>query len=157
RQCRDACAVAYSTARTLQRRYPAGRGAFVTHYSSIDLHEDAFVQTPPEPRERGPFTLVTVGALEELYKGTDVLIRAVDALARGGVDVRLRVVGDGRRRPELETLARSLGLANRIDFVGNVPHERVPEELDRSDLFALPTRGEGLPRAVIEAMARGLP
>jgi phosphatidylinositol alpha-1,6-mannosyltransferase len=157
RQCRRAAAVAYVTERSLQRRYPAGPDAVTTSYSSIDLRDDAFA---PQPRPAGqaPWTLVSVGSLEQLYKGTDVLIDAVAQLVASGLDVTYEHVGDGRHRPELEHRARALGLADRVRLLGALPAgAQVREVLDRADVFVLPSRTEGLPRALIEAMARGLP
>jgi glycosyltransferase involved in cell wall biosynthesis len=158
-QCAGACAVSYVTARALQCRYPASTSAFSTHYSSIELHDSAFVSTPRPSRPlRGRPTLITIGSLEHHHKAPDVLIDAVGTCVREGLDLSLLVVGDGRHRPALEARARALGLKDRIQFLGELPAgEPVRTELDRSDLFVLPSRHEGLPRAVIEAMARGLP
>jgi glycosyltransferase involved in cell wall biosynthesis len=67
-------------------------------------------------------------------------------------------VGDGKHRPELERRAAALGVSERVEFRGQLASgELVRQELDRADLFVLPSRQEGLPRAMIEAMARGLP
>jgi len=55
-------------------------------------------------------------------------------------------------------MAERLSLSHRVDFLGNISRrEEIFEKLDQSDLFVLPSRQEGLPRAMIEAMARGLP
>jgi glycosyltransferase involved in cell wall biosynthesis len=79
-------------------------------------------------------------------------------LAREGVDVRLVLCGEGKLRSALEARAAAAGLGARATFLGQVPYgARVWEQLDRADLFVLPSRAEGLPRAIIEAMARGLP
>jgi glycosyltransferase involved in cell wall biosynthesis len=158
RVCRHACAAGYVTERALQDRYPAGPGAFVTHYSSIELSDDAFV---PEPRKRPPgpgANLLLVGTLAQLYKGPDVLLDAVAACVREGLDLRVTVVGDGRHRPGLEAQAAALGLNGRACFRGQLTAgDAIRQELDRADLFVLPSFQEGLPRATVEAMARGLP
>ena len=58
----------------------------------------------------------------------------------------------------MEHLARDLKIQDRVEFRGNLPAgDAVFAELDQADLFVLPSRQEGLPRAAIEAMARGLP
>jgi glycosyltransferase involved in cell wall biosynthesis len=159
RQCRRAAAVSYVTEHALQARYPAGPAAVTGAYSGVDLPAEAFVpagrrvvRVPPCP------ALVCVGTLEQLYKGVDVLLRAVSHLVARGTPVRLTHVGDGRYRPHVEALAARLGVADRVTFVGAVPAgEAVRRHLDRADLFVLPSRTEGLPRALIEAMARALP
>jgi glycosyltransferase involved in cell wall biosynthesis len=72
--------------------------------------------------------------------------------------VRAVLVGGGHYQGFLEERARSLGIAERIIFRGQLPAgARVREEFDQADLFVFPTRIEGLPRALVEAMARGLP
>ena len=72
--------------------------------------------------------------------------------------MRLLMVGDGKHKNELEARVRALGLADRVSFLGELPAgAQVREQLDKADLFVLPSYTEGLPRAMVEAMARGLP
>jgi glycosyltransferase involved in cell wall biosynthesis len=159
RQCAGACAVAYVTEHALQHRYPPAPSAFSTHYSSIVLPDNAFVPAPrlPQPK-RGRFTLIIVGSLAQLYKAPDVLIDAVAACVQEGLDLQLVVVGDGKHRQELEAQAMALGLDGRVRFLGQLPAgDAVRTQLDQANLFVLPSYQEGLPRAMIEAMARGLP
>ena len=162
--CREAVAVAYVTRRALQRRYPTT--AWTTSYSSIDLQEEAFatdtelaarsarVARPGKGTPADPWRLVTVGTLAQLYKGQDVLIDAL-ALARArGLAAELTIVGDGACRPALEARARG----GAVRFAGHLaPGPAVRAALDTADVFVLASRGEGLPRALIEAMARGCP
>ena len=174
RVCAGAAAAAYVTERTLQQRYPCN--AYAAGVSDVDLPPAAFLDRYRQRAidqsrktrtvlsnskcaggDRG-FTIVTVGSLAQLYKAPDVLIESAAECVRDGLDVRLVFVGDGRHRSDLERLATKRGLADRISFPGHVPAgEAVQAQLDRADLFALPSRADGLPRAMIEAMARGLP
>lgn len=158
-QCVRAGAVSYVTRDALQGRYPPSIGAFSTHFSDVDLPDDAFVAAPrpvrPRPRS---LTLITVGTLAQLYKAPDVLIDAVASCVRGGLDARLVLIGDGKHRSELEARGAGLGLGDRVRFLGQLPAgSEVVAQLDRADVFVLPSYQEGLPRAMIEAMARGLP
>lgn len=159
RECGGACAAAYVTQRALQRRYPAASDAFVTHYSSIDLPLSAFVSAPRTKIEiRGRARLVFIGTLAQMYKAPDVLIDAVGGCVRDGVDLDLVMIGSGQHQDELQARAARLGVEDRVHFRGQVSSSAaVREELDRADLFVLPSRQEGLPRAIIEAMARALP
>jgi glycosyltransferase involved in cell wall biosynthesis len=159
RQVASATAVAYVTQFTLQQRYPAAAGAFTTGYSSIELGDEAFVsEARPERSGDGPFTLVFVGSLAQLYKAPDVLIDAVGQCVSQGLDVRLVMVGDGKYRAGLQAQAARLGLNGHVTFTGEVPGgAAVREKLDQADLFVLPSQVEGLPRAMVEAMARALP
>jgi len=158
-QCQEACAVAYVTRGALQRRYPPKGTAFSTTYSSIELGDGAFLANP---RTFGvqtcPARIISVGTLEVLYKGFDILIDAVSGCIKAGLDIRLVIIGDGRCRLELEKRAQLCGIEQQVAFAGHIPAgEAVRNELDRADLFVLASRTEGLPRAMIEAMARGLP
>ncbi|MDJ0734633.1 MAG: glycosyltransferase family 4 protein [Nostocaceae cyanobacterium] len=158
-QCARACATAYVTEYTLQRRYPPAQSAFSTHYSSVELPDGAFVavpRLPPQAMDR--LTIITVGTMDQLYKAPNVLIDAVAICVGQGLNLQLVLVGDGKHRAELEGKAADLGLGERVSFLGWLPAgDAVRAELDRADLFILPSYQEGLPRATIEAMARGLP
>ena len=157
RLCRNAASVAYVTGSVLQQRYPPAPGAFTTHYSSVELPDEAFVAEPREPGP-GPVRLITIGSMEHLYKGQDVLLRALAICRRAGLDFTLTLVGDGSKRSWLEDLADRLGLSEAVRFAGQLPSgAAVRQELDQADIFVLPSRQEGVPRAMIEAMARGLP
>jgi glycosyltransferase involved in cell wall biosynthesis len=157
RQCASAPAVAYVTEKALQQRYPAAPNAFVAAYSDVELRADSFVTEPRKQIEAGrPVHLISVGSLEMLYKGPDVLIDAVGKCVRSGLNVDLTFVGDGSYRPQLQQRAEFLG--NRVRFLGQVPAgAEIRSRLDDADVFVLPSRSEGLPRAMVEAMARALP
>jgi phosphatidylinositol alpha-1,6-mannosyltransferase len=156
RWCREAGSVAYVTRHYLQDRYPA-TSAFVTHFSDVDLPNDAFAaprrpQSPP-----APLRLISVAVLSQRYKGIDVLFEAIAAL-RQDVACSFELVGDGTLRRELEAKATELGIRDCVTFVGQLSDARaIRERLDHADLFVLPSLTEGLPRALLEAMARGLP
>lgn len=87
-------------------------------------------------------------------KGIDRLLRAFDALSKEHEDLRLVIAGDGPLREELETLVASLAHGDRVRFVGLV--EDVPELLQGSDIFVLPSDREGLSVSLTEAMSTGL-
>lgn len=158
RVCARAATALY-VAEVLRTRYPPAPPAPSFCVSDVDLGEDAFAAGPREPAPLGDrLRLVTVGSLEQLYKSPDILVEALALLDAWGLDVELTIVGDGRRRAQVEALARERGVAARIRFAGLLPAgAAVRRELDRADLFVLPSRSEGMPRALLEAMARGLP
>ena len=156
-QCRRAPAVSYVTETALQKIYPSAQNVFSISYSDVELSKDAYAAAPRTfDCAADPFTIVTVGSLEQPYKGIDILIDSVAASVQAGLNLRLEIIGEGRFRPELQTRAGRLG--NRVHFAGQIPAgEGVRSHLDRADLFILPSRTEGLPRALLEAMARALP
>jgi glycosyltransferase involved in cell wall biosynthesis len=90
-------------------------------------------------------------------KGPDVLLEAVGRLAARHPEATFVFAGDGQLRGPLQEAARRLGVERQVRFVGQVPREDVPAYLTACDLLALPSRSEGLPHAVLEAMAFGLP
>lgn len=101
--------------------------------------------------------LVTVGRLTT-GKNVDAIIGALSVLRDAGEDAHLTVVGDGPRRAALEAHAEELGLKEAVHFLGHLDHDQVLAALQRSELFIFPTRvAEGFPKAVLEAMACGLP
>jgi glycosyltransferase involved in cell wall biosynthesis len=105
----------------------------------------------PRPGLKRPIVLY-VGRLEE-EKNLARLIEALAVLTEARP--RLRLVGNGRLRGDLERRARAAGVET--DFVGVVPHSQLPAHFRSADCFALPSFTEGHPKALIEAMACGLP
>ncbi|HXW04263.1 MAG TPA: glycosyltransferase family 4 protein [Vicinamibacterales bacterium] len=155
RLAQHAAAVLYVTRRVLQTHYPAAGCAFSA--SDVVLDDAAFCAGARQQEADGTFVLVTVGALDQPYKGTATLLRAVSQLRRAGVLVRLRVVGSGRLLPELLRMTEALGLSPDVEFLGQQDRAGVRVALDAAHLFVLPSLTEGLPRALLEAMARALP
>jgi glycosyltransferase involved in cell wall biosynthesis len=94
---------------------------------------------------------ICVGSLIPI-KGHANLVRS---LAEVAPEVRLTIAGEGPERGNLERLARSLGL--NLSLPGYLPHPQLAEELIRSDVYIHPSTTEAVPRAVLEAMASGLP
>jgi glycosyltransferase involved in cell wall biosynthesis len=157
RLCGNAAAASYVTRDALQRRYPCP--AYSVGVSDVELPAPAFVDGPRPPvTGDAPRTVITVGTMAQLYKAQDVLIDAIGNCVRAGLDLRLVLVGDGRHREELAARAAEQQLAERVEFTGALPAGApIRRSLDAADLFVLPSYQEGLPRAMVEAMARGLP
>lgn len=146
--------VRYVTENSLQSRYPASRKALVFAFSDVELTSDDFADAAIPPSETP--TVVAVGSQEQNYKGHDLLIRSVARLRSEGKVIRLRLLGAGRCQAELRQLATDLGVSDLVDFLGHVsPRSAVMDEVSRAWVFALPSRTEGMPRALIEAMAHG--
>jgi len=106
-------------------------------------------------RAPGPARLFFHGRVV-YQKGLDVLLEALGMLPRDAA-WELRVAGDGPQRPELEARARELGVADRVSFLGWMRRPELAAALRESDLYVFPSRDEGMPNAVLEAMASGLP
>lgn len=128
---------------------------------------DRFFDRRPGARRRAypdaPLQLLTVARLSTFArkKNVDGILRAL-ALLGDAVAVHLRIIGDGDLRPEFERLSADLGLAGRVDFLGEQPNPAVIEWLDRSDLLVLPSKAgrwdvESFGIVYVEAAARGVP
>ena len=104
-----------------------------------------------------PVDAKVIGTVARLspQKALHVLLEAVPAVMREVPDVQVLIVGDGPERSTLENLAVRLGIASHVHFVGN--RTDVPDQLFAMDVFALPSLFEGLPLAILEAMAAGRP
>lgn len=110
-----------------------------------------FLGTPPRVPQT-PCRLITVGRLEHV-KGQDLIIRALAA----GSDYfkELWLVGDGAESASLHQLSSDLGVDHKVRFLGT--RNDIPSLLAQADVYVAPSRSEGLPVAVLEAMASGLP
>jgi glycosyltransferase involved in cell wall biosynthesis len=168
---RRAAAVLYVTQETLQLRYPAGPESYVASVSDA-LTDNVFAsaETLSKRASRieslgkygeqsiGPFRTGFVGTLERLYKGPDILLRAAALCRERGLKSEYFIVGSGRHTHEMKRLAKRLGMEDQVHFMGQLAFgQAVLDFLDGIDLFVLPSRAEGLPRALLEAMARGCP
>jgi glycosyltransferase involved in cell wall biosynthesis len=150
----DCIAVLSSSFRTRLRTWGyAGPAALVTTVA------------PYPERPLAPRTVVTreVGrAVRILFmarlvpgKGLEATLRALVLLRDADVNVSLVVAGAGPSRGDAEALARNLGLAN-VSFAGNVGGQVKADLLRGSDVYVLPSSGEGMPVSVLEAMSNGL-
>ena len=138
-------AVGDGAARLIERYVGLPEGTVETIHNGVP---DERIGEEPDGRERP-----LVGAIGRLVpeKGFDLLIRAAAMLP----DVDVAIVGEGPERPRLEGLIAELGLADRVELRGAAPDARA--HLPAFDLFVLPSRHEGFPLAIVEAMLAGIP
>jgi glycosyltransferase involved in cell wall biosynthesis len=158
-RCHRASAALYVTQSALQARYPCPHWAMGV--SDVELPDEAITlraRTWSDADLHRPMHLVFVGTLETLYKAPDILIEAVAMARQSGLHLKLTLVGAGRHQAALAAQAQRLGLTRDVLFRGQLTAgHAVQEVLDQADVFVLPSYQEGLPRAMLEAMARGLP
>lgn len=132
--------------RTIVERYhlDAGNVHVIPNYVDTTV----FRPMPEVSREAGRVTFI--GRLDD-QKNVTALIDAVADLP----DVALNIIGEGPLRAELQAAA-SRGRGN-VTFLGTLPHAELPALLNRSAAFVLPSHYEGNPKALVEAMACGVP
>lgn len=158
RLMRKANHVVYVTERFLQKRYPSpGKSIACSNVVISPADPQVLVKRLQwiegrDTRER--IVLATMGATNIAYKNQALVIKALSRLGRDRHRFLYRVIGQGDPA-RLRTLARRLGVEDCVDFVGAVRHAEVPTWLDSTDIYIQPSRTEGLPRALIEAMSRG--
>jgi 1,2-diacylglycerol 3-alpha-glucosyltransferase len=90
-------------------------------------------------------------------KGLDFLIRAFAKVAAERSQARLLIVGDGPYRRALEDLVQRLGLSHKVIFIGEVPHEEIPDYASAADLFVFSSVTDTQGLVLVEAMAAGVP
>ena len=139
-------AVGAASARRMEDFYALGRGTVI----SIPNCVPDIGAKPPSVRPDGDIVVGSVGRLD-LMKAHDILLRAI-AKVEG---VRLVILGEGEQRPALEKLAVDMGVSDRIDLLGWVDDPRA--YLHEFDVIALPSRSEGFPLAIVEAMLAARP
>jgi len=169
--CQRALAVHYVTQQALQRRYPPGPNSYAVGFSDALMDSAFALPDVLDERYKRIEALTKIGAnsenaprigfigsLARMYKGPDVLLRAARRCRQRGLNLEFAIVGAGRHAEEVQALAARLGIQDRVRFLGQIPSGKpVFDFLDSVDLFVMPSRAEGLPRALLEAMARGCP
>ncbi len=143
---------------TRELKVPSQKTAMIPN--AIDLAPFHGASPPRGLREEigsagGEFLFVCAARLHPQKRHCDLFEAARLLLAMGCGDFRLLIVGEGSLREELERLSESKGLKSRIHFLGL--RQDIPSILLQSDAFVLASDYEGLPLAILEAMAAGLP
>jgi phosphatidylinositol alpha-1,6-mannosyltransferase len=107
---------------------------------------------------QGKKVLMTVGRLasSERYKGHDQVIRILPRVLSNHPETIYLIVGDGEDRARLEALAVEFGVAEKVEFVGHIDAEQLPDYFRLADIFVMPSTGEGFGIVFLEAMASGI-
>lgn len=106
--------------------------------------------------ETGDPTILFVGRLVGGKRPSDALA-AIDRVRESHPDARVVFAGDGPLAADLERRATDSDLGSAVELLGAIPYEEMPELYRAADLFVLPSRAEGLPRTVLEALSTGVP
>lgn len=144
----------YVTNNFLQHRYPTDGKSVSCSNVEIDdysiLNKNKIIRYEKFSKSE-LLILGTCAAVNVPYKGQDCVIRAIPELLKCGYDVRYELVGGGSTT-RLKELAKDLGVEDRVIFKGLLAHEEVFKWLQNVDIYIQPSKQEGLPRALIEAM-----
>lgn len=136
------------------RKNPNIHWIFSTTLTQAEIDE---LPAAPSWRPGTPLRLVAACRLDE-GKNVQAILQALPHLSAAHPDLHFDLLGDGGYRRRLEDFAAALGVADLVTFHGNVAHNEVLDAMSQAHLFVFPTRvKEGFPKAVLEAMACGLP
>lgn len=159
--CYKANGVSCVTEHYLQRRYFTKlKDGFSSNYSSLALPKSFYGSNKSFPKNK---TIIISHVANQVEyngrKGHKELIEAAAILKQQNINVEVRFAGKDYfgGQEKLTEFVRKKEVADRVKFLGYVDRKTLEEILSTSDLFVLPTRAEGLPRVIIEAMAKGLP
>ena len=132
-------------------RWLAG-SRFCTVQNGLDIARvDRIVEKlQPRPRQGNEFAILSISRLVDVKNPFCVLAAFQQSMEQSS---RLTMIGDGPLRPSLVAKSREANLENQVEFTGLIQREKVFEHLFNTDLFISASRGEGLPIAVLEAMA----
>jgi colanic acid/amylovoran biosynthesis glycosyltransferase len=118
---------------------------------------------PPQNKPAGPVRIVCTGRMVAA-KGHRILLEAISGLLEassglisGGIDLSLVLIGDGPERKALEAQCDQQGIRSHVQFLGAMAHQATLAEVAQADIFVLASFAEGLPVALMEAMALGVP
>lgn len=166
RQMRSTCAkadgVACVTEKYLQRRYFSKKPNHIeSHYSTLNI-DKSFFTSPRQFPQKDVQTIAHVDLQIGLHsrKGTDIIIQALSKLKKGkGIIVNVKFAGDDwdNNTEKILNYAKEHGVEGQVECTGLLSRAQLSAFLDDADLFVLPTKAEGLPRVIIEAIAKGLP
>ena len=162
RICSTADGVSCVTEKYLQKRYYSIKaGHFESYYSTLDL-DKSFFTAPRQYPGKDVLTIAHVDMQIGLHsrKGTDVIINALARLKReDGIIVNVKFAGDDwdNSTEKILNYAKANGVGEQVECVGLLSRPELDAFLNDADLFVLPTKAEGLPRVIIEAIAKGLP
>jgi glycosyltransferase involved in cell wall biosynthesis len=113
-----------------------------------------FADRPPESN-LGPLRILSHGRIDKSQKGVFWLAEILSELGRHSDEWECTISGDGPDLPELKRRIANVGLSARIRFTGWTASEKIPALMHQHDIFLFPSRWEGYPIALVEAMAAG--
>lgn len=158
---KEAPYVIYVTNEFLQNRYPTkGKNTNCSNVSLTEFDEVVIenrINKIKSIKKEEKIIIGTTAAVNVKYKGQQYIIQALGELKNKGITkFEYHLVGAGDHT-YLSDVAKKNGVENQVKFLGTMPHDEVFQWLETIDIYTQPSKQEGLPRGLIEAMSRGLP
>lgn len=162
KQCKNAPFVYYVTNEFLQKRYPTdGESIGCSNVVLANINEDTLKKRLERIQSMGERQEVIVGtaaALDVKYKGQQYVIKTIADLKTKGINIKYKLAGGNRKKSTfLYDLAEKYGVLDNIEFCGSLSASEMETFYDSVDIYIQPSKQEGLPRSVIEAMSHGCP
>lgn len=149
------CAVSHRVRDDLVQRYGVPQDQVAVIYNGVDIPEAADERTFGGNGQ--PFRLLYSGRLWDIDKGVMLLPEILERVRKAGRNVILTVVGSGPDEGRMRAEFERRGVRDLVEWTGDVALGQVGALLGKADCFLLPSRFEGCPNALIEAMAHGCP
>lgn len=151
----------YVTSDFLQKRYPSeGKNTNCSNVALTEFDEKVLenrLRTIEDKEKTDKIVIGTTAAVNIRYKGQQYVIQALGKLKKQGItNYEYHLVGGGNQT-YLKEIAEKNDVIDQVRFLGPMSHNNVFEWLQTIDLYVQPSRQEGLPRALIEAMSRAIP
>lgn len=153
--------VLYVTNTFLQRRYPTtGKSTNCSNVALIEFDDNLLKKRKEKitkKKQTDKIVIGTTAAVNVKHKGQQHVIKALGKLKKQGIcNYEYQLVGGGDQS-FLESVARKNNVSEHVKFLGSMQHNKVFEWLETIDIYSQPSRQEGLPRGLIEAMSRAVP
>lgn len=147
----------YVTEKFLQTRYPCKNNHIHASNVSISSSSQEVIErrlNKIKNMNKKSLVLLTAAGVDVKYKGQEYVIKCIKDLNKYGIDIEYHLVGKGEGR-YLKKLCKKYKVEDKVFFHGGISREAVFMMMDNADIYIQPSKQEGLPRAVIEAMSRG--
>lgn len=149
----------YVTKEFLQQRYPCENNVIGCSDVSLPKLDEGILEkrlSRVNNIKAKSFIIGTTAVVNMKYKGQEYVIEAISRLNKEGYNIEYYLAGGGDNT-YLKSIAEKYGVLEKVKFLGLLPHQKVFDYLDNIDIYIQPSKSEGLPRALVEAMSRGCP
>lgn len=148
--------VSYVTSNFLQKRYPNSHLCLSASDVQLDVKNDINQFAKIKGLDKSKIIIGTAAPIDIKYKGHQFMIEAIKLLKKENINIEYHLAGSGNKDRILK-LAKKNNVEDNIVFDGLINHDRMNDWYDSLDIYVHPSLLEGMSRAILEAMSRGLP
>lgn len=160
RVIKNASYVVYVTTNFLQNRYPTLGKSIACSNVMLNTNNYSYILNKrinriESKKQDSIINIATIAAVDVTYKNQQAVIKALGILKRNNINNFIYNIIGGGNNQRLKKIADKYGVSDLIVFYGSRSHTEIFNILDETDIYIQPSKQEGLPRALIEAMSRG--